>query len=88
MRRVQSFLLAEEIEQPSHDNRESIGVSVVHGDFEWVEVVVCVVSDKQTPHRNRNRIAAAARRSFPRTPLPRLRPFPCTTSRFPATAAP
>ena len=47
MRRVQSFLLAEEIEQPSHDNRESIGVSVVHGDFEWVEVVVCVVSDKQ-----------------------------------------
>lgn len=47
MRRVQSFLLAEEIEQPSRENRESIGVSVVHGDFEWVEVVVRVVPNKQ-----------------------------------------
>lgn len=45
MRRIQSFLLAEEIEQPSHDNRESIGVSVIHGNFEWTEVIDFFVSN-------------------------------------------
>lgn len=49
MRRVQSFLLAEEIEEPSRANRESIGVSVVHGDFEWTEVVLAVGVNIQPP---------------------------------------
>ena len=40
MRRVQSFLLAGEIDQPSRDNRSAVGVSVTHGNFYWSEVEV------------------------------------------------
>ena len=36
--RVQRFLLAEEVEIPSRDNRDSIGISVNNGAFLWTEV--------------------------------------------------
>ena len=38
LKRVQNFLLAEEIEKPSRNNRERVGVTVSHGDFYWNEV--------------------------------------------------
>lgn len=37
--RVQGFLLAEEIEVPSRDNRESTGISLSNGHFLWKTVL-------------------------------------------------
>lgn len=39
MDRVQRFLLAEEVEIPSRENRDSIGISVKEGNFVWTEVI-------------------------------------------------
>mgnify|MGYP006903045983 FL=1 len=50
MRRVQSFLLAGEIDQPSRDNRSAVGVSVTHGNFYWSEaevVSICHVAGQE-----------------------------------------
>lgn len=38
MDRVQRFLLAEEVEIPSRENRDSVGISVKEGNFVWTEV--------------------------------------------------
>lgn len=45
MRRVQSFLLAGEIDRPSRDNRSAVGVSLTHGNFYWSEVEVISFCD-------------------------------------------
>ena len=47
--RVQGFLLAEEIETPSRDNREKIGISISNGEFQWKVCVVRVIHVQSLP---------------------------------------
>ena len=40
LKRVQKFLLADEVEIPSRENRDSIGITVQDGCFVWSEVKI------------------------------------------------
>ena len=42
MDRVQKFLLADEVEIPSRENRDSVGITVQDGCFVWSEVVMLI----------------------------------------------
>ena len=67
LKRIQSFLLAEEIEKPSRANREQVGVTVSHGDFYWSEVesnyeLNCRLRYRLISKNNRRSVVEAIRR--------------------------
>ena len=45
LQRIQRFLLAEEIEVPSRDNREQTGITLNNGNFIWEEVNTYLFDD-------------------------------------------